>query len=107
MPKLELASRLRPILEDLAGQDLNDKITRLLANELRRYLAECEQEILQLEIKYGCEYDEFKQRLRKGQLGDEFAYPVEHDAMRWEDLITEKRHWLKHLKTVKNFLNDH
>lgn len=101
-----LAPEIKPILENIAGKGLNEKVARLLISELRRYLLECEQEILQLEIKYGYEYDEFKQRLRQGQLGNEFAYPLETDAMRWEDLITEKRYWLKQLKIVEDFLNE-
>lgn len=105
MPKLQLPPKIQPILENIAGKGLNDKIARLLAGELRRCLSECEQEILQLEIKYGCEYEEFKEQLRKGRLGDEFAYPLEQDAMRWEDLVTEKRHGLKQLKIVEEFKN--
>ncbi len=103
---MELAPKIQPILENIAGKGLNNKIARLLAGELRRYLSECEQEILQLEIKYGCEYEEFKEQRRKGRLGDEFTYPLEQDTMRWEDLVTEKRHWLKQLKAVEGFLND-
>lgn len=107
MPKLDLSSDIRLILENISGKDLNDKIAHLLASELRRFLSECEQETLQLEIKYGCEYEEFKKRLRTGKLGNEFAYPLEQDAIRWEDLITEKKHWLKQLKAVEKFLNGH
>ncbi|MBI1742267.1 hypothetical protein HYR54_04280 [Candidatus Acetothermia bacterium] len=82
MPKLELSPEIKPILENISGNNLNDKIAHLLASELRRFLSECELETLQLEIKYGCEYEEFKKRLRAGKLGNEFAHPLEQDAMR-------------------------
>jgi hypothetical protein len=62
--------------------------------DVDRNLQACEQELVQLEIKYGLTYDEFRRRLEAGELGNEFAYPLELDAMRWSDLIAEKKHWL-------------
>jgi len=54
--------------------------------------------MLELEIKYGVSYEEFRGKLAAGELRDEFSYPLEEDAMRWEDLRVEKRHWLDQLK---------
>jgi hypothetical protein len=46
-------------------------------------LAECERERLELEVKYGMEYEDFCRKLEAGDLGDEFGYELELDAMRW------------------------
>ncbi len=64
-----------------------------LGQKIHRNLSECEQEILAFEIRYGMGFQEFSRQLETGQLGDEFQWPLEADAMRWQDLIEEKRHW--------------
>ncbi len=72
----------------------DQKIENPLIGEMHHNLEACEQERLALEIKYSLEYDEFKRRLEAGELGDEFEYALELDALRWGDLIAEKKHWL-------------
>ncbi|MFH1634161.1 MAG: hypothetical protein ABIG63_09140 [Chloroflexota bacterium] len=103
MDTVEIAYHLQPIIEQLPGNTFNQKISGILSNEIRRYLAECEQELLDLEICYGLDYWEFKEKLAQGELGDEFSYPREEDAMRWEDLVKEKKHWLKQIRSVAKF----
>ena len=68
---------------------------------IRRHLAECEQEQRRLEIKYGLKYADFQQKLEAGELGDEFGYDLEMDALRWGDLIAEEKHWLQQLSLLK------
>ena len=99
---VELPSQVRPILDGIAGETPNQKIANLLIGEIRHNLEACERERLALEIKYGLEYDEFKRRLEAGELGDEFEYPLELDAMRWDDLIVEKKHWLQQLSLLRD-----
>ncbi len=65
-----------------------------LSQEIQRNLSECEQELLAFEIRYGMNFQEFSRQLEAGQLGGEFQWPLEVDAMRWQDLIEEKRHLL-------------
>jgi len=101
MPVIEIAPQLQSVLEGLGGETLSQKIARLLSSELRRYLEECEREMLELEIKYGLDYQRFKERLESGELGDEFSYPLEKDAMRWEDLTVEKKHWLERVRIIE------
>jgi len=88
-------------LESLTGATLDQKIAHLLLGEIRRNLGACEQERLELEVKYGLEHSEFQRQLEAGALGDEFGYELEMDAMRWDDLIAEKQHWLRQLRLVK------
>ena len=84
------------VLERLKGDTPSQKIVFLISNELRRYLEECEREML--------DYEQFKEKLEGGELGDEFSYDLEKDAIRWEDLIAEKKHWLDHLRAIERLL---
>lgn len=47
------------------------------------------------------EYKDFRHKLAAGDLGDEFGYELELDAMHWEDLFVEKKHWLQQLNRQK------
>jgi hypothetical protein len=97
----EVTPQLRSVLDRIEGDTIDQKIVHLLANELRRRLQDCEQEILDLEIKYGLMYEQFQAQLEAGELGDPFSYPLEQDAMRWDDLVTEKKQWLAELKAIE------
>lgn len=61
---------------------------------LDKILETCERERLGLEVKYGLEYEDFRRKLESGDLGDEFGYELELDAMRWEGLVIERKRWL-------------
>ncbi|RLC89441.1 MAG: hypothetical protein DRI37_03785 [Chloroflexi bacterium] len=98
---IKLPPEIHPILNSVAGKTPSEKISKLLLNEIRRYLKACEQERLELEIKYGLEYTDFQQKLAAGELGNEFEYDLEMDALRWGDLIVEKKHWLQQLNLLK------
>jgi len=98
---IELSQRVRPVLNSIAGETPDQKIAHLLLSEIRHHLEACERERLDLEIKYGVEYADFEQRLRDGELGDEFGYALEMDALRWADLIAEKKHWLQQLSILR------
>jgi hypothetical protein len=96
-----LSPRVQPILDSLAGETPDQKIAQLLSGAIQRNLETCERERLELEFKYGLEYQDFRQELEAGELGDAFSYELEMDAMRWDDLIVEKRHWLRQLNQLK------
>lgn len=89
------------VLGGLAGETPRHKITYLLRHEIIRCLEECKRELMELEIKYGMEYDDFQEKLSDGELGHEFGYELEMDAMRWDDLVQEKKHWLWQLNLLK------
>jgi len=97
----EVTTQMRIILDKIEGETMDQKIAGLLVNELRQRLQDCEQEILELEIKYGLMYEQFQTKLQAGELGSPFSYPLEQDAMRWNDLLIEKRHWLGQLKALQ------
>jgi hypothetical protein len=99
-----LPHKMQPILEALTGATPDEKIAHLLLGEIRRNLEASEQERLELEVKYGMEYPEFRQQLETGALGDEFSYELETDAIRWDDLIAEKQHWLQQLRLARELL---
>jgi hypothetical protein len=101
---VELSPKVRPVLDSVAGETLDQKIARLLLGEIRHHLEACERERLELEIKYGLEYVDFRRKLEAGELGDEFGYALEVDALKWEDLIAEKKYWLQQLSLLKGLL---
>jgi hypothetical protein len=96
-----LPSKVRPILDDIAGETPDQKIAYLLLEAIRRNLEACEREQLDLEIKYGLEYEDFKRKLETGEFGNDFEYVLEMDALRWGDLTVEKRHWLQQLSSLR------
>lgn len=100
MTTIEIAPPLAPVLEQFSGRTFTQKIAGVLSREIQRYLLECEEGMLELEIRYGMDYPEFQRSLEGGELGDEFQFQLEMDATRWSDLITEKRHWLSQLRSV-------
>jgi len=104
MAAIEIASQLQPILNQVEGQTLDQKVARLLARQMRDHLEECEREMLDLEIKYHTDYESFKHRLEAGELGDPFSYGLEQDTMHWDDLRAEKQYWLAQLIEVERFL---
>jgi hypothetical protein len=101
---IELSPEMRLVLNSIAGETPNQKIVHLLLGEIRHHLEACEQEQLELEIKYGMEYADFQRRLEAGELGDEFGYALEMDTLRWGDLIAEKKHWLQQLNLLKELI---
>jgi len=104
MAAVEIASQLQPILERIEGPTFNHKVAHLLARQMRDHLADCEREMLDLEIKYRADYETFKRQLEAGELGDPFSFELEQDAMRWDDLRAEKQHWLAQLVEIESFL---
>jgi len=103
MSVLTLSSSIKEILEKIGGEPENRAIG-LLISGIKESLKECELEILEFETKYGYSFDEFKVKLALGQLGDEFSYELEKDAMRWEDLLIEKRNWIEIIKKIENLI---
>ena len=97
---IELSPQVRPVLDGMPGETPEQKIAHLLLGEIRRYLEACDRERLGLEIKYGLEHADFERKLEAGELGDEFGYDLEMDAMRWGDLIAEKKYRLQQLNLL-------
>jgi len=100
MTTIEIEAPLAPVLDLFSGSTYTEKIAGVLSREIQRYLLECEEGMLKLEIRYGMDYPEFQRSLESGEVGDEFQFQLEADAIRWSDLITEKRHWLSQLRSV-------
>ncbi len=101
MSILTLSSPIKEILEKIGGEP-ESRAIGLLISGIKENLKECELEILELETKYGYPFEIFKDRLALGQLGDEFSYDMERDAMRWEDLLLEKRNWIEMIREIAN-----
>lgn len=97
---IELSPNLKDIFKGFKGKE--DEIAlSLLSAGLKEFLKECEEEILELEIKYGLSFEKFKEDLDSGKLGDPHSYPLEKDAMLWEDLVMEKQLRLGSLRRLE------
>ncbi|MBI4684799.1 MAG: hypothetical protein HY755_06330 [Nitrospirae bacterium] len=103
MSILTLSTPIKEILEKIGGEPEN-RAVELLISGIKENLKECELEILEFETKYGYSFDVFKEKLASGHLGDEFSYSVEKDAMRWEDLIIEKKNWIEAIKKIEHLM---
>lgn len=103
MSILTLSSPVKEILEKIGGEP-ESRAVGLLISGIKENLKECELEILELETKYGYPFEVFKDRLVSRQLGDEFSYDLERDAMRWEDLLIEKINWIEVIKKIENLM---
>ncbi len=103
MSILTLSSPIKEILEKIGGEP-ESRAVGLLISGIKENLKQCELEMLELETKYGYPFEIFKDRLASGQLGDEFSYDMERDAMRWEDLLIEKRNWIEMIKKIENLM---
>jgi len=103
MPWIKIEPALREVIHAL-GSDPEMEAVKIFNMGLKELLRECEEEIMNLEIKYGMSYEEFKSKLDSGELGDSFSYPLEKDAMLWEDLMTEKRLRLKIIRRIEERL---
>jgi len=103
MSILKLSSSIKEILEKIGGEP-ESRAVGLLISGIKENLRECELEILELETKYGYSFEIFKDKLASGELGDEFSYDIEKDAMRWEDLLIEKRNWIEMIREIENLI---
>ncbi len=88
MAMIKLSPPLRDTLKRLGELEVN--ALNIFIRGVMELLKECEEEILNFEIKYGVSFEKFREMLEEGDLGDPFSYPLEKDTMIWEDLIVEK-----------------
>ena len=103
MSLIRIEPALREMIQGLVS-DPEMEAVRIFSMGLKEQLRECEEEIMKLEIKYGTSYEEFKTKLDSGELGDPFSYPLEKDAMLWEDFMAEKRLRLSIIRLVEERL---
>ena len=97
---IELSHDLRSIFEGL-GESGENELKRVLMAGFKEFLKECEEEILEFEIKYGLPFEKFKEGFEAGKFGDSSSYPLEKDAMVWEDLIKEKQIRLESIRKLE------
>jgi hypothetical protein len=99
MAMIELSTPLRDTLKRLGELDVD--ALNIFIRGLKELLKECEEEILDFEIKYGVSFSKFREMSDKGDLGDPFSYPLEKDTMIWEDLMVEKELRLKAIRELE------
>lgn len=97
---IELSPEIRGVFKGLGRKEDEVALTALTAG-LKDLLRMCEADILEFEIKYGISFERFKEELESGRLGDPHSYPLEKDAMVWEDLENEKKIRLQSLRQME------
>lgn len=103
MSILTLSFPLIEIFEKMGGEP-ETRVLSLVVLGMKENLKECELEILEFEMKYGYSFEMFKDKLKSGQGGDEFSYEIEKDAIRWEDLLIEKKKWIEMIRKIENLM---
>lgn len=104
MHLIELSPSLKGIFKELGDKEEEDTAAKALLIGLKELLRGCEEEILEFEIKYGLPFDKFQIDLETGKFGNPHSYPLEKDAMLWEDLIKEKQVRLESLRKLENLI---
>lgn len=96
---IELSPDLRDVFKGLGVGDEQTALKVLTAG-FKELLIECEKGILEFEVEYGMPFEKFMEELEAGKFGSPHAYPMEKDAMIWEDLIIEKKVRLESLRKM-------
>jgi hypothetical protein len=102
MALIELSPKLKEIFK-MFGEREEEETIKIFIAGLKEFLKECEEDILDFEIKYGLSFEKFKVEFEKGKFGDPHSYPLEKDAMKWEDLIKEKEFRLNAVRKLECF----
>ena len=97
---IELSQNLKDIFKGFgAGEE--ETVLKALTTGFKELLIKCEEEILDFEVKYGLPFERFKEELDTGKFGDPHTYPLEKDAMVWEDLVREKKVRLESMRKLE------
>ncbi len=101
MLPVTLSKDMEKVLNFMPGKRTEDKIINLIIDSLSFKLRECEEKIVELEVKYGMTFEEFKESWNTEKIADKYSHRVERDYMEWEGFQMEKKRWLSALKDFK------
>lgn len=101
MKTITLAEDILDNLAFVRGQDLQEKLTRLIENNILLQLKECEDFHFKFESKYGMDFSTFAEVWEGGGIPDRQSHDVERDFMEWEGFAQERIKLLKALRNMK------
>lgn len=101
MPEI-VAKDTAKILKDVTGEPRLDSAVRLTVKDaLEHRLESIEEQLSELQEKYGMSFKEFKEAWDNDEVEDKYSYDVEKDFWEWEGLVTRKEKIEKYLKRFK------
>lgn len=102
MPNVELSDKVERVMRHIEGDNLDQKVLKLLLSDLKVQLKECEDEIYGYEVTYGMSFAAFKKAWKAGKIDNPYSHPVERDYMSWEGLEAERAKLLSLIADVRN-----
>ena len=90
MVETTVSKPLYKILTELTGEERFDVALHLATKDLVQLkLREAEQQIKNLEERYGMTFEKFQQAWENDQIADKFSYDVEKDYWEWEAAFSD------------------
>lgn len=95
-------SELTKLAQEVTGRDNPEEALEVaLRSYLERKIDDYQQDIQDLEAKYGMNFEEFKERLGKEL---DLSWQHERDFMRWEEAVTNLNHFHQLLDRLKTYV---
>lgn len=101
MKTIKFPNKILERLEQVEGKNLEEKVVNLLKGRGLLRLRECDEYILKYEMKYGMNFEQFKQAWDNDQIKNKRSREVERDFMEWEGFVLERQKWLSTLRDLK------
>jgi len=104
MEALNISDPVKELLEYAEGDNLNEKLVKLIVSDLETRLHVCTERLYEFEKKYGSNFQEFKEAWEIRTTSEKYSYEIERDYFEWESLDDERRLLLSQLRAVKEKL---
>ena len=101
MKTITLAEDLLENLDFIQGRDIQEKLSRLVENNLLLQIKECEELIFKFESKYGMDFENFAALWEADGIKNRHSHEVERDYMEWEGFAQERTKLLNALRSLK------
>jgi hypothetical protein len=106
MGTLQISDSVKELLEYAEGDNLDEKLAKLVLSDLERRLRVCAERCYEFEKKYGLNFQGFKELWEADSASgtDKYSYDVERDYIEWESVDDEHRLLLTQLRAIKEKL---
>ena len=90
METLPISNSLKKMLIYVEGKSIQEKLTRLLMNDLGNRLHTCTERLYEFEKKYQLVFNQSKEAWETDASPKKYSYEIEKDYMEWESLDDER-----------------
>ena len=105
METLPISNSLKEMLIYVEGKSIQEKLTRLLMNDLGNRLRTCTERLYEFEKKYQLVFNQFKEAWETDGSPKKYSYEIEKDYMEWESLDDEHDFLLSLMRAAKERLS--